>query len=62
MAAVGWDAVDGALVASEFSEWTQGVRVPEFENSSSTAAEQHGRRRHDPQSTNPVTMSVGYLL
>ncbi|KAL0154522.1 hypothetical protein M9458_048785, partial [Cirrhinus mrigala] len=56
------DAVNGALMASEFSQRTQGVRVPEFENSSSTAAQQDGRRRHDSQSTNPVTMSVGYLL
>lgn len=62
MTAVGRDAVDGALVASEFSQRTQGVRVPEFENSSPTAAQQDGRRRHDSQSTNPVTMSIGYLL
>lgn len=62
MTAVGRDAVDGAVVASEFSQWTQGVRVPEFENSSPTATQQDRRCRHDSQSTNPVTMSIGYLL
>lgn len=62
MTAVGRDAVDGALVTSDLPERTQRVRVPEFENSSPTATQQDGGRRHDSQSTNPITMSVGYLL
>lgn len=62
VAAIGGDAIDGALVALEFPKGPQCVCMPQLEHPSSTAAQQGRRARHHTQGTHPVTMGVGHLL
>ncbi len=62
MAAVGRDAVDGALVTLQLSQSPQCVRVPQFEHPTSAAAQQGRGPRDDTQSTHPVTVCVRDLL
>lgn len=62
MAAVGGDAVDGALVALELSQGAECVRVPQLEHPASAAAQQGRRAGDDAQRTNPVPVCVGDLL
>lgn len=60
VAAVGGDAVDGALVALEFPQGPQCVCVPKLEHPSSTATKQGRRARHHTQGTHPVTVGIGH--
>lgn len=62
MAAVGGDAVDGALVALQLSQGAECVRVPQLEHPASAAAQQGRRAGDDAQRTHPVPVGVGDLL
>lgn len=62
MAAVGRDAVDGALVTLQLSQSSQGVRVPQLEHPSSAAAQQGRRPGDDAERADPVSVGVGDLL
>lgn len=62
MAAVGGDAVNGALMTLQLPQGPQGVRVPQLEHATSAAAEQGRGSGDHTQSTNPVAVSVGDLL
>lgn len=62
MAAVGGDAVDGALVSLEFTQGPERVCVPQFEHTSSAATKKSRRTWDDAQRTHPVTVSVWNLL
>lgn len=62
MAAVGGDAVDGALMALQLSQGAECVRVPQLEHPASAAAQQGWRAGDDAQCTHPVPVCVGDLL
>lgn len=62
MAAVGRDAVNGALVTLELPQGPQRVRVPQLEHPASAAAEQGRGAGDDAQRTHPVAVSVWDLL
>ena len=62
MAAVGGDAVDGALVTLELPQGPQGVCVPQLEHAAPAAAEQGRGARDDAQRAHPVAVSVWDLL
>lgn len=62
MAAVGRDAVDGALVALQLSKSPQCVRVPQLEHPTSAATQQSRRPGNHSQCTNPVTVGIWDLL
>lgn len=62
MAAVGRDAVDGALVTLQLPQSPQRVRVPQLEHPTSAAAQQGRGPGDDTQCTHPVTVGVRDLL
>lgn len=62
VAAVGADAVNGALVTLQLAQSPQRVRVPQFEHPASAAAQQHRGPRDHAQRAHPVTVGVGDLL
>ena len=62
MAAVGSDAVDGAVMTLELPQSPQCVRVPELEHPTSAAAQQGRGAGDDAQRTHPVTVSIRDLL
>lgn len=62
MAAVGGDAVDGALVTFHLAQSPQRVCVPQLEHPASAAAQQDRGRGHHAQRTHPVTVGVRDLL
>lgn len=62
MAAVGGDAVDGALVTLQLPQSRERVAVPQLEHPASAAAEQSRRPGDDAQRTNPVTVGARHLL
>lgn len=62
MAAVGGDAVDGALVTLQLPQSPERVGVPQLEHPASAAAQQGRRPWYDAQCTNPVTVGVRNLL
>lgn len=62
MAAVGRDAVDGALVTLQLPQSTEGVRVPQLEHPSSAAAQQDRGPGDHAERADPVSVGVGDLL
>lgn len=62
VAAVGGDAVDGALVTFHLAQSPQRVRVPQLEHPAPAAAQQDGGRRDHAQRAHPVPVGVGDLL
>lgn len=62
MAAVGRDAVDGALVTLQLPQSSEGVRVPQLEHPSSAAAQQGRGPGDDAERADPVSVGVGDLL
>lgn len=62
MAAVGGDAVDGALVTSDLAQSPQRVRVPQLEHAASAATQQDRGGGDHAQRTHPVPVGVGDLL
>lgn len=62
MAAVGRDAVDGALVTLQLPQSPQSVCVPQLEHPTSAAAQQGWGPRDNTQRTHPVTVGVRDLL
>lgn len=62
MAAVGGDAVDGALVTLQLAQRPQSVCVPQLEHPASAAAQQDRGPGDYTQRAHPVTVGVGDLL
>lgn len=62
LAAVGGQAVDGAVVSPDLAEGREWVGVPEPQQPSSASAEQHRGARHHTQSANPVCLGTDRLL
>jgi len=62
VAAVGGDAVDGALVALQLAEGPQRVRVPQLEHPSPAAAQQGRGPGDHAQRAHPVAVGVRDLL
>lgn len=62
MAAVGGDAVDGALVTLHLAQRPQRVRVPQLEHPASAAAQQDWGGGDHAQRAHPVPVGVGDLL
>lgn len=62
VAAVGGDAVDGALVALQLAQGPQRVCVPQLQHPAPAATQQHRGRGDHAQRAHPVTVGVGDLL
>lgn len=62
MAAVGGDAVDGALVTPQLAQRPQRVCVPQLEHPAPAATQQDRGPRDHAQGTHPVAVGVGDLL
>lgn len=62
LAAVGGQAVDGAVVSSDLTEGSQRAGVPKTQQASSASTEQHLGAWHHAQSTNPVCLGTNTLL
>lgn len=62
VAAVGGDAVDGALVTLHLAQRPQRVRVPQLEHPASAAAQQDWGGGDHAQRAHPVPVGVGDLL
>lgn len=61
MTSVGGQAVDGAVVSLDFTQWRHGVAVPKAQQAPPAAAEQHRGARDHPQNTDPVWLSADRL-
>lgn len=62
MAAVGGDAVDGALVTPQLAQSPQRICMPQLEHPASAATQQDRGPRDHAQGTHPVAVGIGDLL